>query len=580
MKLLFKLLKHSKKYWKYLLISIAAMVMIIISQLYAPLLLRDLIKVITVGQEGGEAVVLRLSLILCLIYLVQAIGGCLRSYYTHYAAWNFVSDLRIIMYDHLQSLSLKYYNDKQTGQLMSRTANDTNNLEMLIAHALPDLIVNSLLIVGICCILFFINVNLALLSLIPVPFIVASTVWFAKKVYPKFRLMQQKFAEFNATIHDNFSGMKEIQAFNKQKSEHERVTFKSKDHIKTMMESLKLSAIYHPFIQLFSSLGSVIVFGVGGLMVLKGTIPVQDIVAFVLYLSMFYQPISSLARTNEDLQTALASAERIFEVLDAESDVKETENPIKLGRVEGHINFENVSFKYLDSVEVLKDINISVKKGDIIALVGPTGVGKTTIASLLERYYDPIEGRILIDGIDIKNVTLESLRNNISIVLQDIFLFNGTIAENVSYGVNQATMDEIVGACKLANAHEFIENLESGYNTIIGERGIRLSGGQKQRISIARAVLRDSPILILDEATSSVDVNTEKIIHEAMDSIVQGRTTIIIAHRLSSVKKANMIIVLDEGSVKECGTHEELIAAGGLYEELCNIQFNQSSEEE
>jgi ATP-binding cassette subfamily B protein len=221
-----------------------------------------------------------------------------------------------------------------------------------------------------------------------------------------------------------------------------------------------------------------------------------------------------------------------------------------------------------------------VKKGDIIALVGPTGVGKTTIASLLERYYDPIEGRILIDGIDIKNVTLESLRNNISIVLQDIFLFNGTIAENVSYGVNQATMDEIVGACKLANAHEFIENLESGYNTIIGERGIRLSGGQKQRISIARAVLRDSPILILDEATSSVDVNTEKIIHEAMDSIVQGRTTIIIAHRLSSVKKANMIIVLDEGSVKECGTHEELIAAGGLYEELCNIQFSKSREEE
>lgn len=229
-------------------------------------------------------------------------------------------------------------------------------------------------------------------------------------------------------------------------------------------------------------------------------------------------------------------------------------------------------------MDVLNNITISVKKGDIIALVGPTGVGKTTIASLLERFYDPSEGRILIDGIDIKNVTLESLRNNISIVLQDIFLFNGTIAENVAYGVNNATMDEIVGACKLANSHEFIESLESGYDTNIGERGIKLSGGQKQRISIARAVLRNSPILILDEATSSVDVNTEKIIHEAMDSIVQGRTTIIIAHRLSSVKKANMIIVLDKGSVKECGTHEELIAAGGLYEELCNIQFNQSSE--
>jgi ABC-type multidrug transport system fused ATPase/permease subunit len=278
-----------------------------------------------------------------------------------------------------------------------------------------------------------------------------------------------------------------------------------------------------------------------------------------------------MARINEDVQTALAGSERVFEVLDAKSDVEESPNAIDIGRAKGGICFDNVNFHYNEEIEVLKDINLTINPGEIVALVGPTGVGKTTMISLIARFYDPVSGDVTMDGRNIKDVTLNSLRENISMVLQDVFLFNGTVAENIAYGHKGATMEQIMAAAKTARADEFIDTFEQGYDTFIGERGVRLSGGQKQRISIARAVLRNSPILILDEATASVDVETEKLIHDAMDEVMEHRTTILIAHRLSTVKKADKIVVLNEGRIEEMGTHQELLKAGGLYSHLAMI---------
>jgi len=568
-----RLLKLAKPYWGYLIIAMAALVIYTGCQLAAPSIVRQLVSLIQNGDSNMAYKALQFALFLCVIYLVQGVCQFLRSYFTHFAAWNFVSDMRVRMYNHLQKLSLKYYHDKQTGQLMSRTTNDTAMLETLIAHATPDLIVSIMLLVGISIILFSINVTLALLSLITVPFLAIAVSKFATRILPQFKNSQQALAEFNAVLHDNLSGIKEIQVFNQQEREHEKIHDKSMSYVKATMKVLRLSAVYHPSIEFFNNLGMVLVIGVGGYLALTGKIPLADIIAFILYLGIFYQPIGSLGRLNEDMQNALAGASRIFEVLDAEPDVVEKPDAVKMGRSKGNITFENVGFQYINGIDVVKDININIEPGEMVALVGPTGVGKTTLASLVSRFYDPTEGRILLDGVDLKELTLKSLRENISIVLQDIFLFNGTVAENIAYGASKAAPEDVIEAAKVAHAHEFIEGLENGYYTIIGERGIKLSGGQKQRLSIARAVLRNSPILILDEATASVDMETEKLIHDAIDKVVKDRTTIIIAHRLSSIKKADKIIVLDDGGIAQMGTHSQLIKENGLYSKLCSLQF-------
>lgn len=574
MKNLLRLVKLARPYWNLLIISGISLLAITVLNLLGPWLIKNLVSILTSGfSDNSMTYILNIALILAGTYAARVIFKFLNNYLSHLAAWNLVADMRVRVYDHLQKLSLRYYQDKQTGQLMSRTTNDTATFELLIAHSLPDLITNILIITGVAIILFFMNVKLALLTLIPIPFLVYGGWLFSKRIQPNFREAQGTLAELNATLQDNISGMKEIQVFNQQPRERKRIQKSAQSYASAILHALKLSSVFHPTVEAVSSMGTVIVVGFGGWLALKGSLSVSDIVGFLLYLNLFYQPIGTLARVTEDLQQAMAGADRVFEVLDTEPDIVEKPDAVKLQKVKGEIAFEDVSFHYVPGAPVLQGVSFTARPGQMVALVGPTGVGKTTIISLIARFYDPASGSIRIDGNDLKDVTMASLRSQISIVLQDIFLFNGTVAENIAYGSKSASLEDIVKAANIARAHGFISEMPQGYDTVIGERGVKLSGGQKQRLSIARAVLRDAPILIFDEATASVDVETEAEIQQAIQELAQSRTILIVAHRLSTVKRADNILVFREGKIAEEGSHDELLKLNGLYKQLCDIQF-------
>jgi len=574
-------LKSAKKYTGPLLITILSMLFLVGVQLIVPWIIRSLINTVTDKNLTMETLgtITKLAVIVLILYLFRAFLQFFRSYMAHIAGWGVVADLRKQVYNHLQRLNLRFYEDKQTGQMMSRVVNDTDLFEQLISHAVPDVIVNILTFMGVAIVLLLLNWKLTLFSMLPIPFVIFSLRIYAKKVRPAFVHRQKELGELNAILNDSISGIREIKAFTQEKASFRKVGEKVDLYRQSNLSALRLMATFSPFVEFTSSLGVLVVIYFGGRLVVQGGLPIADLVAFFLYLDLFYQPVRNLSNAWEAVQNALAGADRVSDLLSEQPEPQNIENAILLPqKVKGHLTFQNVCFQYSEDELILEDINLEIPPKSITALVGPTGVGKSTLVSLIPRFYDACAGSIKLDGIDIRDIQLDSLRQQISIVLQDVFLFYGTVRENILFGKPDATESEIVTASQAANAHEFILQLPDGYETMIGERGVKLSGGQKQRISIARALLRDAPILILDEATSSVDTETELLIQEALDRLMIGRTTILIAHRLSTVYNANQIVVLEGKHIAEVGTHQELIAANGLYHRLVNVQKRIQSE--
>ncbi len=573
MKMLWKLTKEAARYKGLYILAILSTLGLTIVNLAAPKVLSSMTGVVEKGvDDAALSSIIALAVILLVLYLLRILFRFMNNYLAHKAAWYLVGDLRSRLYDKLQKLDLGFFHDKQTGDLMSRVVNDTRDFELLYAHMIPEMITNIVTFLGVLVILLTINWKLALITCAPIPLILLSGVIFAKVVRPFFKASQKSMGELNAQLQDSLSGLHEIQSFGQEEYESERIRTKNFEQVRAMLRALRASAVFHPCVEFLSSAGTVLVVFFGGYLAYREQLSVEDIVAFVLYLSLFYAPVSGLANLLENLQQSLAGAERVTLILDTPSAIRNAENAEDIGKVEGAITFENVSFHYSNEIPVLKNISFSCKPGMMVALVGPTGVGKTTATQLISRFYDPVEGRILIDGKDIKEVTLESLRHNISPVLQDTFLFNGTIAENIGYAKPDATQQEIEEAAKAANIHEDILSMPDRYETKVGERGLRLSGGQKQRVAIARAILRQSPIIVLDEATASVDVQTERQIQKAIKNLTGKRTIIAIAHRLSTIKEADIILVIHEGEVVERGTHEELLAKQGLYYKMQKAQ--------
>ena len=483
-----------------------------------------------------------------------------------------IYDLRKAVYEKLQSLSVRYYDQRATGELVSRVTSDTNNLERILIDGVESLVMAALTLIGITAVLFAMHWRLALLAFIPIPFLIVGASAFTRRIHGLYRIIRRESGHLNAVLQDQLSGIREILAFNREAHASARFDTHNRAYAREQLRAAHVWSLYSPTMVFLGSLGTLLILWVGAREVVAGAMTLGELVAFLSYLALFYVPINQIHSVNHMLQHALASGERVFEVLDAEPDVVDRPGAATLSLASGKLRFEAVSFAYRPDVPVLHDVEFTAEPGETIALVGPSGAGKSTVIKLLLRYYDVGAGRILLDGRDIRDATLASLRDQIGIVAQDPFLFNGTVRENLHFGRLDATAAEVEAAARAAHAHEFIAAMPEGYDTRIGERGVKLSGGQKQRVAIARALLKDPPIVIFDEATSNVDSETEAKIHDALERLIKGRTTLIIAHRLSTLRSVDRLIVLDHGRIVETGRHDELLARGGLYAALYDAQ--------
>jgi subfamily B ATP-binding cassette protein MsbA len=566
-----EIIDYLRPYWLQILAALFCMLIASLATLAIPWIVRDLVKKALIDRD-----IFKLNLILFIslgVAFLLAISKYGQDYIMQKVAQRVIFNIRNRLFNHLTSLSLKFYHSEHTGEIISKVINDVSVLQSFMSQGIINLLRDPLIFIGALFFVLYIHWKLTLLSLIVGPLIVFTIYKFGEKMRKVAYLAQEKVADVTRVLQEMITGISIVKIFGREEEERKRFFKENESYFQYFMKGIRLMVASTPIVELLCMVGVIVVLWYGGYEVISGNLSTEDLIAFVLYLSASTQPLKKLAKINIVLQQAMASSSRISMILNTQIAIRDLKEAKSLPEIRGEISFKGVCFSYDGKKEVLKDIDLEIEAGKTYALVGPSGGGKSTLIKLIPRLYEPTKGEIYVDGYDIKKMRIESLRRQISIVPQEVILFSTTIYENISYGKKEATEEEVIEAAKIANAHDFILKLPKGYNTLIGEKGSNLSGGQRQRIAIARAIIRKPKILILDEATSSLDPESEALIKEALKKIMKNQTTIIIAHRLSTVVNSDQILVIDNGRIVDKGTHEDLLIKKGLYDKLYSFQL-------
>lgn len=571
MTLYLRILSYIKPYMHRLIFAMFCTIMAAAGNLYIPWIIKDMIDEVLADKNGTMLNWIAASIIA--IFVVRGLFWYGQNYLMSYVGQSVIIDIRAAVFKKLQRLSVSFYDKNKTGTIMSYVTNDVNALQSAMVENTIEMITEGFILIGSVVAMIYLDWRLTLFTVCTFPVVLWLMEFFGKKIRKTGGRIQECTADITSVLQESVASARVIKSFVREDYEVDRFDVENRANFRANMKNAQLMATLTPVVELAAAIGVTMIIWYGGNNVINGTITAGSLVAFLTYAVNISNPIKRLTRVIGNIQKALAAAQRVFMIIDMPEEIAESRDAKQLPEVSGKVEFQNVSFAYDDKGNVITDLSFSVKPGEVIAIVGPSGAGKSTIANLLPRFYDVNKGDIKIDGHSVREVTLDSLREQVGIVPQETMLFNGSVYNNILYGRLDATKEEIEAAAKAANAHDFIMQLTDGYETKLGDRGVNLSGGQRQRIAIARAILKNPRILILDEATSALDTESERVVQEALDRLMVGRTSFVIAHRLSTVKNADKILVLEKGNLVESGTHDELLALDGLYAHLYKIQY-------
>jgi len=570
-----RLLQYIRPYLKQLGLAIVCIVVAAACNLYLPWIIKDMVDKVLADKDMVMLYIICVSIVV--VFLIRGIFYYGQSYLVSYIGQKVVIDVREVMFRKFQRMPMAYFDKHQTGETMSYITNDVSAIQSALVDQLIEMVTEGSILIGSIAMMLYLDWKLSLLTLVVIPLVGQAMKIFGRKLKRNGTVIQERAADITSLLQESISSIRVVKSFVREDYETKRFINQNILNFQAAMKNVQLTSLLTPTVEFLAAVSVTFIVGFGGYEVVNGQMTAGALVAFLTYAVNLANPVKRLARVYGNLQRAMAAVDRVFAVIDLPEPIRDKEGAKELPKIEGHVKVEHVTFGYKEGINALEDVSLEVKPGQMIAFVGPSGAGKSTIANLIPRFYEINSGAISIDGQDIREVTVASLREQIGIVPQETMLFSTTVMENIRYGRLDATDEEVIEAAKAANADVFIRELPQGYDTPIGERGLNLSGGQRQRMSIARAILKNPRILILDEATSALDTESEKIVQSALDSLMVGRTSFVIAHRLSTIFNADQIYVIDGGRIKEHGTHEELLAKNGLYSHLYNIQFNKNA---